>query len=567
MVDSVRMARLVDFWRRIDFAGLRRNSEGEMAPSGSSEHVGKGEVLLLPIPGGRIGNEVLCRRELLHEPKDHEGVGPVGKHRGANDRSFLATLRVSRTKELLGLPVGDLDAPAGSIPLNDVLGRGRLVRIEEYGISVLSVRISTEDHGKCLSSRTMIPESRELMDQQPDLFSITVDLDIRPPQVGVPKHGCWRRQPITPVPRSASLPNSRGFEKTKQGRVWLHPSRDVGTIGASFQHRLAAVGKITDDSEAFSLFEPRMGQIDKIQTELGLGLVEQLLGFNLGFLRPPKPRSIRQTKHSVADSRKANRQADDDEADTMTRLLGLLAPLRSRTVILPTGPADLLAAVFVQGIIKHGDDLDTLSYEYFHHDSEETMGDPVHAPLALSQEPVDRGKVPGLMEPHGKNNLADGVVPHGEHPADHKCHEDPITRSTEAVFETNLVNSERFWCMFLHVGVPPSRFVRIRKTGYARNAFFFQGLSQRFTAGQYKKGETIVRIDAKKFLTDIRSGMDDEALMIRYGLMPRQLQNAFRQIINAGLATPLELSKKLSITKSQVREAFVEVGKAIAELD
>jgi hypothetical protein len=81
------------------------------------------------------------------------------------------------------------------------------------------------------------------------------------------------------------------------------------------------------------------------------------------------------------------------------------------------------------------------------------------------------------------------------------------------------------------------------------------------------KSKHRIRIDAQEFLTDIRSGMDDEALMIRYGLQPRQLQNAFRQIINAGLATPLELSRRLSITKSQVREAFVEVGKAVAELD
>ena len=82
-----------------------------------------------------------------------------------------------------------------------------------------------------------------------------------------------------------------------------------------------------------------------------------------------------------------------------------------------------------------------------------------------------------------------------------------------------------------------------------------------------QKSKAGIRIDAKKFLTDIHSGMDDEALMIKYGLLPRQLQSAFRQIINAGLATPMELSKRLSITKSQVREAFVEVGKAIAELD
>jgi hypothetical protein len=48
-------------------------------------------------------------------------------------------------------------------------------------------------------------------------------------------------------------------------------------------------------------------------------------------------------------------------------------------------------------------------------------------------------------------------------------------------------------------------------------------------------------IDPREFLTDIRSGMDDEALMIRYGFQPRQLHYAFRRVTNAGLATPLEL--------------------------
>ena len=82
-----------------------------------------------------------------------------------------------------------------------------------------------------------------------------------------------------------------------------------------------------------------------------------------------------------------------------------------------------------------------------------------------------------------------------------------------------------------------------------------------------RKSKPSVRISAKQFLADVKSGMDEEALMIRYNLAPRQLQSAFRQLINAGLVAPLELSNRLSITKSQVREAFVDVGKAIAELD
>jgi hypothetical protein len=75
------------------------------------------------------------------------------------------------------------------------------------------------------------------------------------------------------------------------------------------------------------------------------------------------------------------------------------------------------------------------------------------------------------------------------------------------------------------------------------------------------------KISAKQVLNDITSGIDDQGLMTKYGLSSRQLQSIFRQIISAGLATPMELSDRLSITKSQVTEAFQEVGKAIRELD
>lgn len=81
------------------------------------------------------------------------------------------------------------------------------------------------------------------------------------------------------------------------------------------------------------------------------------------------------------------------------------------------------------------------------------------------------------------------------------------------------------------------------------------------------KSRKRIKIKAEQFLDDIRSGIDDEALMIKYNLLPRHLQSAFRKIIEAGLITALELSNRLQITKSQVREAFVEMGKAIRELD
>jgi hypothetical protein len=108
-----------------------------------------------------------------------------------------------------------------------------------------------------------------------------------------------------------------------------------------------------------------------------------------------------------------------------------------------------------------------------------------------------------------------------------------------------------------------------KKYGFSRRKFYLYKASALdiIAKEDAQKSKRRIVIDAKKFLSDIRSGMDDEGLMIRYGLQTRQLQKAFRQVINAGLVTPLELSKRLSITKSQVREAFVEVGKAIAELD
>jgi hypothetical protein len=75
------------------------------------------------------------------------------------------------------------------------------------------------------------------------------------------------------------------------------------------------------------------------------------------------------------------------------------------------------------------------------------------------------------------------------------------------------------------------------------------------------------KLKAKDFLKDVKMGMGDNDLMEKYLLSRRALQSALRQLIELGLATPLELSNRLSITKSQVREAFVEMGKAIKELD
>jgi hypothetical protein len=68
-------------------------------------------------------------------------------------------------------------------------------------------------------------------------------------------------------------------------------------------------------------------------------------------------------------------------------------------------------------------------------------------------------------------------------------------------------------------------------------------------------------VSAHDVVQDIKSGMDDEALMAKYGLSYRQLQRLYRKIIIGGFIPPLELAQRLCVTKSQVGEAFVEMKK------
>jgi hypothetical protein len=68
-------------------------------------------------------------------------------------------------------------------------------------------------------------------------------------------------------------------------------------------------------------------------------------------------------------------------------------------------------------------------------------------------------------------------------------------------------------------------------------------------------------VSAHDVVEDIKSGMDDEALMIKYGLSYRQLQRLYRKVIIGGFIPPMELAQRLCVTKSQVGEAFVDLRK------
>jgi hypothetical protein len=94
------------------------------------------------------------------------------------------------------------------------------------------------------------------------------------------------------------------------------------------------------------------------------------------------------------------------------------------------------------------------------------------------------------MELHGQNHLADGVLTHGQHPTDQEGHEDTETRGTEALPEMNLVNPERIWYVFVHLGVPPFRMVTFQKPVCAER-LLFSTVFHCATAKLAKKSETI----------------------------------------------------------------------------
>jgi hypothetical protein len=75
------------------------------------------------------------------------------------------------------------------------------------------------------------------------------------------------------------------------------------------------------------------------------------------------------------------------------------------------------------------------------------------------------------------------------------------------------------------------------------------------------------RISAKEFLADLRSGLDDAALMRKYGLSEVGLGRVFDKLINANLTSLDELWNRSMISETQITRAFVEAQAAIDELD
>ncbi len=66
------------------------------------------------------------------------------------------------------------------------------------------------------------------------------------------------------------------------------------------------------------------------------------------------------------------------------------------------------------------------------------------------------------------------------------------------------------------------------------------------------------KLQAKPFITDFRSGMGDEHLMVRYSLSPIQLEKVFRKLVDLGAIAEMEFLMRTSISDSIITKAFVD---------
>jgi hypothetical protein len=75
------------------------------------------------------------------------------------------------------------------------------------------------------------------------------------------------------------------------------------------------------------------------------------------------------------------------------------------------------------------------------------------------------------------------------------------------------------------------------------------------------------KIKAQEFLEDLRSGLDDAALMRKYGLSEVGLGRVFDKLIDADLISLDELWNRSMVSETQITRAFVEAQTAIDELE
>jgi hypothetical protein len=68
-----------------------------------------------------------------------------------------------------------------------------------------------------------------------------------------------------------------------------------------------------------------------------------------------------------------------------------------------------------------------------------------------------------------------------------------------------------------------------------------------------------LRINAKEFVRDVESVLDDDSLMVKYGLGPYQLQRVLEQLIDMNLLSQHQIEMRAQLSESRIARAFLAV--------
>ena len=70
-----------------------------------------------------------------------------------------------------------------------------------------------------------------------------------------------------------------------------------------------------------------------------------------------------------------------------------------------------------------------------------------------------------------------------------------------------------------------------------------------------------VRINAEEFVSDIRAGLNDGAIVQKYKITPEKLQQVLLRLVEAKYLTAQELCERAKLTETQITRAFIEANK------
>jgi len=75
------------------------------------------------------------------------------------------------------------------------------------------------------------------------------------------------------------------------------------------------------------------------------------------------------------------------------------------------------------------------------------------------------------------------------------------------------------------------------------------------------------KINAKAVAKDVHAGMGDTALMEKYDLGAKQLEQVLRRMVDAGLIDHMQLYERTRLSDSLITRIFLDRWRASRELD